>query len=537
MWAAGTLVTATACSESSAVLTEPRNASVASHSITSASSGFVLTSNTVKYADNGAKAWHGKSSKGQDVWSRALIDQNGVVTLEVATAEFESGHPTVGQLDKVQVKMVAPSGAKSVQNFNYVPLNNGYLALSLGHTARNTVALVQVNVDDATGKRTDVVIADDTVKFRPDLRVFLIVVAPHVRVSAPFDVGATVSEIKGDVGARADCVLKLDGSEVDRISGMWVDRSGSVSCAFHAPGFVTLGTHTVTISVDREGPTDFDFSTNSATASVEAVIDHIQLGYDVTISQTVGHSKSEHATYYTGTNGSRSEAHLNTESDHNEQMANFSAWADQPVRPRLGTLVVDGSAATSATLTFSELSDGLPVDAVTYPSIPLHLNYGTVDGDGGGCFLSGQQADGFVLSVCSGWSADGTGQSYIQYSRFANRVVYLSTNYVVAYAFATGTTTVGPTYITSPPPALSGRSFMPYGNTATFNFHLEYGNFTLDAHPTISLVAAIYNADVPLLCSLPYTTNGGSEKVCDQFFDNGIKTEGFVSTGDQNLAR
>ena len=316
--------TTAACSDLASDIAQPRPTGV-STSVASAGSQYTVRSNAEKYSDAGSKPWRGKSSKGQEVWSRALIGQDGNVTLEVATSEFESGVATVGQIDRVQVKSVAPDGSKGVTNFNGVPANAGYLALSLGRMARNTIAQVQANIDDATGKTTDVVIAQDVVKFRPDLRVASIAVSPTVRVGAPFDVSATVREIKGDVGARGDCVLKADGVPVDRLTGMWVDAAGTAECAFRAPAFQQLGSHTLTVTVERVAPTDYDLSNNTATVSVQAVVDHIQLGYDVTVRQLEGHSRSEHSVYYTGDNGSTTHAQLDVYSDHSEQLGIFTA--------------------------------------------------------------------------------------------------------------------------------------------------------------------------------------------------------------------
>ncbi|CAN5914633.1 hypothetical protein BH11GEM1_BH11GEM1_00170 [soil metagenome] len=526
--------TTAACSDLTSYPGQTRPTGV-STSVSSDRGRFTVRSNSVKYSETGSKPWRGKSSKGQDVWSRALLDQNGVVTLEVATSEFESGVGTVGQIDRVQVKSVAPDGSKGVMNVNGVPVNAGYVALSLGHMARNTIAQVQANIDDASGKRTDVVIAQDVVKFRPDLRVASIAVSPSVIVGVPFDVSATITEIKGDVGARADCVLKADGVAVDRLSGMWVDAGGSVSCAFRAPEFQSLGTHMLTVVVEHVGPTDYDLANNTSSVPVQAVVHHVQLGYDVTVWQQVGHSRSVHAIFNNGSNGTSSSSELDVDSDHSEQLGSFTAWATLPVRPAVGTPIVGGSAVTSASVSFSESTNGTAIDALQVAAIPIHLNYGTVDGYGGGCFWSGRLSDGFTLSVCTGWTAAGAGQTYVQYQRFANRVVYISTSYASSYDPANGVA-VTHSYYLDAGTSLGGRAFAPYGATATFAFYLDGGNFTLAANPTLTLASAPYNADTRRQCSLPSATAGGSEYGCDQFFDSGVSTTGRVSTGDPNAA-
>lgn len=528
--------TTAACSDFASEIARPIPTGLA-RSVSPSGNQFVVMPNSRKYSDAGSRPWRGKSNKGQGVWSRALINRDGTVTLEVATSEFESAIATVGELDKVQVKSESPDGTRNTVNFNDVTGNHGYLALNLGYVARNTIARVQVNVDDALGRQNDVVVAEDTVKFRPDLRVFPLDVSPRVRVDMPFDVGATVSEIKGDVGARADCVLYADGREVDRIVNMWVDARSSVACAFRAPAFTALGSHTLRIAAERVAPADYDLSSNSATTSVEAVIDHIDLGYDVAIWQLVGHSKSAHSTFYVGTSGTAYKTQLDVDSDHDEQLANFSAWANQPVRPIAGSgLDALGDAQTAATVSFSEATDGVAIDTVAYPPIRLHLNYGTVDGYGGGCFWSGRLADGFVLRLCTYWNVAGVGQTYISYTRFANQVLYVSKSYQDAYDPASGAliTPGTPYYLYTS--AMTGRPFHAYGTSVAFNFFLDAGNFTLSAKPQVALTTAPYNSDRPRLCSNPYLVAGGTQYECDQFLDSGFLTTGGVSTGDPNAS-
>ena len=527
--------TTAACYDGVSRIAQP-NLTGVSTSLASAGSGYTVRSNAEKYSDAGAKPWRGKSSKGQDVWSRALLGQDGVVMLEVSTSAFESGVATVGQLDRVQVKSVAPDGSRGVTNFNDVPVNAGYLALSLGHMARNTTAQVQANVDDASGRKTDVVIAEDVVKFRPDLRVASIALPPSVDVGVAFDVSATISEIKGDVGARADCVLKADGVTVDRLSGMWVDNAGSVTCAFRAPAFQTLGTHSLTVVVDHVGPADYDIANNALSVAVQAVVHHVQLGYDVKVEQRIGHSKSVHSIFNYGSNGSSSSSESDVDADHSEQLGSFMAWAALPIRPALGTPLVAGSAMTSASVSFSESTDGTAVDALNVTAIPIHLNGGTVDGAGGGCFWSGRASNGFTLNVCTVWTAAGAGETFVQYQRFANRIVYVSSSYSSSYDPANGGTASSNFYYLDAGTSLSGRAFSPFGATATFGFYLDGGNFTLAANPTLNLVSAPYNANTKKVCSLVSVTAGGTEQSCDQFFDSGIATSGRLTRGDLGAA-
>ena len=76
--------TTAACSDLAPNIAQP-NLTRVSTSVSSAGSQYSVRSNADKYSDAGAKPWRGKSSKGQEVWSRAPIGQDGVVTLKVAS--------------------------------------------------------------------------------------------------------------------------------------------------------------------------------------------------------------------------------------------------------------------------------------------------------------------------------------------------------------------------------------------------------------------------------------------------------------------
>jgi hypothetical protein len=498
--------------------------------------------NSVKYSDRGEKPSRGRSSKGQNVWSRALLGSDGTVTLEIATAEFESGAPTVGQVEKVQVTSVLPDGRKSVLNVNDVPNNTGDVALAIGPRTHGTMLDVQANIDDSRGKRTDVVTTQPKVVHRPDLRVLPLDLPPRVQVGMPFDLAATVREMRGDLGARADCVLTVDGAQADRVSGMWVDAAGAASCLFRAPAFTSAGPHSVTIRVEQVAPGDYDLANNSATTSIEAVlpppvapgdpVEHVVLDHQVKITQRVGHSKSMQTTFYEGSNGSRSDTHLDVDADHREQNASFMTWTRRTLRPTPGTPVVDGVVSIPARVAFTESSMGNVVETFSLPAIPLTINYGTLPGFGGGCYLSGPYSAGFSLSICTSWDAAGAGETFVQYTRFASEVQYLSRSYQNALDAQ------GSLSSTASPPSYSisaaGRSFVAYQSSVTYDFLIDAGSFTFGTHPTVALATTPYNADTPPVCSLPSTTTGGQEHVCNQFFDSGLETTGFASTGDPN---
>jgi hypothetical protein len=122
---------------------------------------------------------------------------------------------------------------------------------------------------------------NDVVRRRPDVRVDAI--SPGaVAANVPAVISATIDEHNGDVGARANCVLFVDGIEVDRLDRFWVDAGDSVTCAFtHL--FDTDGSHAVRVWITDVDPGDWDSSNNvmERTIDVAGVFDQ----YYVTIAE------------------------------------------------------------------------------------------------------------------------------------------------------------------------------------------------------------------------------------------------------------
>jgi hypothetical protein len=89
-------------------------------------------------------------------------------------------------------------------------------------------------------------------------------------VGLPVNFTAFVMERNGDVGARASCVLYVDGTAVDRADGIWVDAGRVVSCAM-AHSFSTTGTHTIDVRAENVQPGDYDDANNGASGSIQIV--------------------------------------------------------------------------------------------------------------------------------------------------------------------------------------------------------------------------------------------------------------------------
>lgn len=218
--------------------------------------------NSVKYRDAGAKPATGRSGSAS-LEVRALLGMDGGVTLEATTGSLEAGtHP--GNISKTQVKILAGAGATN----NYNNLNGGgYWTTTFQGLTHGDGIQVQANVRGIDPRRTDVVTVLAHVARRPDLTVSSLTGPAEAPASTPVTFVATIAELNGDVGARTNCVISVDGTDVDHADGIWVDAGDNVSCMFtHA--FPTTGTHNVSVSLTGVTPGDWNLANNAASTSI-----------------------------------------------------------------------------------------------------------------------------------------------------------------------------------------------------------------------------------------------------------------------------
>jgi hypothetical protein len=207
----------------------------------------LLVSNGVKYRDSGAPHATGRSGSAT-LEGVAVFDAHGVIRLVITTGDLDSSAPAPGEIVKAQIKVYgADGGLLSVQNYNHLT-GGGVQTFLLTGFAPDVSIRVQANVRGIDGHRTDVVTLTTGVAHAARLQVTLHLPA-SVALGQPVVINGVVSEVGGDVGTRADCVLYVDGVEVDRAENIWVDAGGVVTCAF-THTFTTAGRHTVEVRVN-----------------------------------------------------------------------------------------------------------------------------------------------------------------------------------------------------------------------------------------------------------------------------------------------
>jgi len=222
--------------------------------------------NSEKYRDSGFRPATG-SSGSATVSVRALLDKAGTTDVEVTTGTFDEASAP-GSLDMVQVKAFAPSGTLAFTD-NHTGLSGATASFSYGTLPHGTPLQVQ-SVVDGGDPRADVVTLATAVHFAPDLVASRLDAPANAPVGAAVNLQGFILERNGEVGARADCVLYVDGAAADRATGIWVDAGGTVACAMtHV--FTEARTYSLELRVESVRPRDFDADNNIASASLTAV--------------------------------------------------------------------------------------------------------------------------------------------------------------------------------------------------------------------------------------------------------------------------
>ena len=209
---------------------------------TTSPSGATLISNTVKYSDAGRKPTSARAGSAA-LTARALIGRDMVTQLEVRATPADPTRTVQAQLQKLKVKAIGYN-ADTLFQVNHNGLSGATYTRSYTGLGWLMTLQLQANVTGIDPNRTDVVDATVPVLLRPDLSPW-VWLTQRARVGEPYTVSAWVGEGNGHVGARADCVLYVDGVAVDRALGIWVDAYGLVTCAF---------THTFTSDSEALAP-------------------------------------------------------------------------------------------------------------------------------------------------------------------------------------------------------------------------------------------------------------------------------------------
>lgn len=456
-------------------------------------------SNSVKYRDTSIA--NAKGSAGNaTIEARALLGRDGGTDLDVTTGSFESG--PAGAIERLLVKRT--SGTQQLTT-THSDLSSGVVSLRLDGLARHDRVDVQAGVSGVDGNRIDVVAAGETVKLRPDLHVAGLTLPPQGRTGLPVTITATVQERNGDIGARANCILSVDGAQTDRSDGVWVDANGSVSCRFNAV-FAAAGIHTVAVTAADVTPGDFDTANNSASAQIE-ISDALPFqSYWAYAREWQASSVSS------DTSPVRSSETIHTSK---RQESGFNGYADA----LLNWDTLSGSIIESSDGTVIDDSTGIPITRSGYVA-----DWGD-DATGVTCFSGWHPTTKRSLYGCSMWQRnDVTGyyrtESSFNTSRDSGHVTYVSRGWDATYVGQGGTY-----YTWNDTSTQTWGLQHPYGQTVSMTVRLTDGTTTFEATPTITLE--------------PYETGYGYGPWCYEHWAGGqaCSSFSFSETGKRGEAR
>lgn len=359
-------------------------------------------SNRQKYSDVGAKPATGRSGSAS-LQSRALLGKDGTVLVEASTGDVNAATGP-GTIRKMQMKILSPTG-KPTATRNFDGRGGGYWSTFVPQLAENTSIQLQANISGIDGNRTDVVTDTVLVKRRPDVAVDGIAAPSKALAGFPVNVVATLSERNGDMGARADCMLQIDGQLADQARGIWIDAGHTVSCAFRTK-VSRVGSHQVRVYLTGVSPTDYDTTDNAASTPIEIIPPETPLGYSASFTAT-------DENYYTHFKNSLSDGSYVKEStssgvrqsrELSMTAMNTSAFSF-PVHVR-SALLADGAAVF-------DLTNDLAIDA----------GASTSNADCGAA-INGR----FYVSVCNLRSGPQLGQ--VTFNSFDGRVTYFGSDFL-----------------------------------------------------------------------------------------------------------
>jgi hypothetical protein len=434
-----------------------------------------LVSNAVRYRDTGQKPGVGRSGSAS-LSVLAVIDNAGITHIDVVSGTATQPGTGAGTLGNVQLKVFVTDTADNALVSNFHKVGSGRWSYDVMGPVRGTAVQVQAAVGGIDGSRTDVVTVRDTVVRAPDLRVAAF--GPdRVRVGSPVNLGAYIGERNGDVGARADCVLYVDGVATDRAEGIWVDAWSEVYCVF-TQTFTTPGPRQVEIRAENVSPHDWDASNNAQTRTV-TVVDASSFSYDARASD----QRSEGFDYvrrrWTEPSGATGEDLRDNSSSYASQWAVLYGW--RPV-----------GLALPVTARLEQSSGGN-----TYHSATLQ---GVGAGHAGGqfCERTWFSETGTFFYLCTSGVGDG-GYTSFQYDRASTAVTYHSLTYSAQWDPA-GT----PTYVYSENfTHQSGTPAPVFGSEYSFLVELtDAGGQVYPTNPSVTLGLQEFQFSTPLQCNV-----------------------------------
>lgn len=486
--------------------------------------GPTLVPNSNRYHEKNPSAATGRAGNAT-LSVRALLGKDSNTVVEVTTGQLDSAATAPGNLSKVQMKAFDANGDLR-WNRNYNGLTGGGSATyTYDDLRRGQPIQTQANITGIDGKRTNVVTVQGNVKLRPDVSVGGLSAPSRATVGAPVNIAATITETNGDVGATLNCVLFVDGAEVDRAPGVWIDGGGTVSCAF-TQVFNSAGTKTLEVRASDVVPGDYDLTNNSATQTIEIVSASAPFYFsayaqDITYNNT-GRSEGW-SRYNDGTYASDSD--WNYSWDYKGWYQQGGLWGWSPTSMTFPLTSVDLKQSTG----------GATANSWNFTNMAADWSWD--DGAGNrNAAVWRWDPDTYSYFYLNSWNwTDGTnnyGGTWTNYYRYAGAAVYLSSGYYRYWYQYNGGSYSG--YYTFNDWSGSWGQQWTFGPDYTFDFTVTDATGTvLDAHPTVTLQPYNSTWDYPFSC-YDYSWSWGESHYCNEYHYQQTGVYGYASGSTGN---
>lgn len=478
------------------------------------------------YKDTGDKP--ARAQVGRTLFeSRALLDKNGITELEVTTGTlraFDAGTTPPGYLSEVHVKAFRLDGAHQFEKeFEHLRRGGGHAMFSFPLPVR-----AQRRGDDDEGSKKDTRLEhgqvlklkvegkgllsgeegeaeaklESTVKYRPDLSVSSLQYPGVARTKTAVDISASIVELMRDTGAHADCVLSVDGAQVDQAPGIWVDANGAVTCHF-VQSFGTEGKHTLTVAVKNVQPREYDADNNVLSGTIEIKNPSV-MAYFSSATEYANSSLYVRDVYASPTS-TIPDQHYSSSSSMRTQSRTLTgtipAAVNLPIKKATYADQSDGNALSS--LAFSNLAADAttPMADPTYDAVSTIARY---DGPTGAWFTLRRYSN----------ASTGAGVTNVSFNFYGGEATYHSEAYCKSVAGVF--TCSGGDYSPNPTTSVttSGSPIVNLGRTYGADVLVDDGT-AYQAHPSMTLVSTANRSAAPLACR-DMTLGGAPCRVCIQ---------------------
>jgi len=423
----------------------------------------------------------------------ALLGKSGVTNVTITAGSLGGAPAPV--LTKVRLDGYTPDDESLFREYYAPPAGASSATFAVPGLSRDGIVRVDALVRNAGAppRRVYVVDAVDTVKLRPDLAVAGVQAPSVAWVHTPVIVTAALSEVNGDVGARATCVLDVDGTPVDSAVGIWVDAGGTVSCAF-AHTFQTLGVHALAVRAASVDPADYDDANNVAARSVEIRREAALAYYQATADDDSVVSWHTFRRDFTTGGGYHEQGFDSTSTASRQQSASFDgytreilAFPEEPLRD----------------VRLRQTTGGAVVHEASYDLLAADNAFVSPDSSSG-CV---SRADGEAVAtftLCSARATHGgvtSSYTSVSYRWNAGDVTYRSQGYSSLFClpYVSGCQPSSYSWNTTTPSAEGRRA--AFGPSFVFDVGFTSGFTSFRATPSVSLAAAHSLTGVPYSCS------------------------------------